>query len=207
VNIRSPLPAQRDDSRRADLLDAAVSVFARFGFRKTSMDDVARTAGVSRQGLYLLFTNKEELFRQALEHSLSAQLSSAIASLSRAEDDLEKRLIAACMEWCGRFVGSLGADASDLLCASTALAGATVARYEARFEAALTSALLASPLAPLCAAADLAPADLARSLHGAARGLKQTCNTRQEFAATTAAIVRMICLPLKLRNKLKRPYS
>ena len=184
-----------------------MSVFARFGFRKTSMEDVARAAGVSRQGLYLLFTNKEELFRHALEHSLSAQLSAAIASLSRPENDLEERLIAACTEWCGRFVGSLGEDASDLLCASTALAGATVARYEAQFEAALTSALLASPLAPLCAAADLTPADLARSLHGAARGLKQSCNTRQEFAVGTTAIVRMICLPLNLRKKLKRPHS
>jgi AcrR family transcriptional regulator len=207
VNITSPLPAPRDEPRRAALLDAAVSVFARFGFRKTSMDDVARAAGVSRQGLYLLFTNKEELFRQALEHSLSAQLSAAIASLSRAEDDLDTRLIAACTEWCGRFVGSLGAEASDLLCASTALAGATLARYESQFEAALTSALQTSPLAPLCAAADLAPADLARSLHGAVRGLKQTCNTRQEFAAGTTAMVRMICLPLNLRNKLKRSYS
>ena len=42
------------DSRREALLEAAVGVFARYGFRKTSMDEVARAAGVSRQGLYLL---------------------------------------------------------------------------------------------------------------------------------------------------------
>jgi AcrR family transcriptional regulator len=186
------------------LLDAAVSVFARFGFRKASMDDVARTAGVSRQGLYLLFTNKEELFRQALEHSLSTQLSAVLASLSRAEDSLETRLIAACTEWCGRFVGSLGADASDLMCASTALAGATLARYESQFEGALSSAIRASPLADLCAAVNVTPADLARALHAAARGLKQSCKTRQEFAAGTTAVARMVCLPLNPRNKPKR---
>jgi AcrR family transcriptional regulator len=183
------------------LLDAAVSVFARFGFRKTSMDDVARTAGVSRQGLYLLFANKEGLFRRALEHSLSSQLSAAIASLSRAETSLEKRLIAACTDWCGRFVGSLSADASDLMCAGTALAGATLARYESQFEAAVQSAICASPLAAVCAAADLDPSDLSRALHAAARGLKQTCKTRQEFAAGTTAMVRMICLPLNPRGK------
>jgi AcrR family transcriptional regulator len=204
VNIISAPPAQ-DDLRLAPLLDAAVSVFARFGFRKTSMDDVARTAGVSRQGLYLLFTNKEELFTRALEHSLSSQLADAIASLSRAEESLEKRLIAACTDWCGRFVGSLGADASDLMCASTFLAAATLARYEAQFEAALQSSICASPLAEVCATADLTPADLARSLHAAARGLKQTCKTRQEFAAATTAVVRMICLPLNPRSKPKRP--
>jgi AcrR family transcriptional regulator len=204
VNIASPLPAERDDPRLAVLLDAAVSVFARFGFRKTSMDDVARAAGVSRQGLYLVFSNKEELFRRALEHSLSAQLSAAVASLSRTEDDLESRLIAACMEWSGRFVGSLGADASDLMCASTSLAGATLANYESRFEAAVAAAIAASPLAAICTAADSDPVNLARSLHAAARGLKHTCKTRQEFAAGTTALVRMICLPLKPRSKPKR---
>ena len=200
----SPLPAQRDDRRLAALLDAAVSVFARFGFRKASMDDVARAAGVSRQGLYLVFSTKEELFRRALEHSLGNQLSAAIASLARAEDDLESRLIAACMEWSGRFVGSLGSDASDLMCASTALAGATLARYEAQFEAALASAISASPLAATCAAADLDPRDLARSLHAAARGLKEISKTPQEFAAGATAVVRMVCLPLKPRSKPRR---
>jgi AcrR family transcriptional regulator len=204
VNIASPLPARRDDPRLAALLDAAVNVFARFGFRKASMDDVARAAGVSRQGLYLVFSNKEELFRRALEHSLSSQLSAAITSLSRAEDDLENRLVAACMEWSGRFVGTLGADSSDLMCASTSLAGATVARYESHFEAAVAAAITQSPLAATCAAADVDPKNLARSLHAAARGLKQTCRTRQEFATGATAVVRMICLPLKPRNKPKR---
>jgi AcrR family transcriptional regulator len=200
----SPPPAQRDDRRLAALLDAAVSVFARFGFRKASMDDVARAAGVSRQGLYLVFSNKEELFRRALEHVLSNQLSAAIASLARVEDDLESRLIAACTQWCGRFVGSLGSDASDLMCASTAPAGATLAEYESQFEAAVASAISASPLAATCAAADVDPRDLARSLHAAAQGLKQTCKTQQEFATGATAVVRMICLPLKPRSKPRR---
>src|ERR1035438_6269291 len=87
------------DSRRDALLEAAVGVFARYGYRKASMDEVARAAGVSRQGLYLQFVNKEELFRKALEHSLSNQLNAAVAALSRQEDSLERRLIAACDAW------------------------------------------------------------------------------------------------------------
>ncbi|HEY0747971.1 MAG TPA: helix-turn-helix domain-containing protein, partial [Steroidobacteraceae bacterium] len=75
------------------MLDAAVSIFARFGFRKASMDDVARAAGVSRQGLYLSFANKEELFRRALAHLLRNQLTAAIAALSQTADSLETRLI------------------------------------------------------------------------------------------------------------------
>jgi len=127
-----------------------VSVFARFGYRKTSMDDVARSAGVSRQGLYLSFANKEELFRRAVEHSLNSQLASAIAALSRFNDVLETRLISACTEWSGRFVGSLGTDAADLMCASTSLAGATLREYEWQFEEALAAAIARSPGRKVC---------------------------------------------------------
>src|SRR6267154_1405255 len=111
------------DSRREALLEAAVGVFARYGFRKTSMDEVARAAGVSRQGLYLLFADKEELFRKALTYKLARQLSAAVIALSSTGDPLEARLIAACDEWAGQFIGTMGADAADLMCASTALAG------------------------------------------------------------------------------------
>jgi TetR/AcrR family transcriptional regulator of autoinduction and epiphytic fitness len=125
-----PPPVEPAAGRQLAVLDAAVGVFARYGYRKTSMEEVARAAGVSRQGLYLQFANKEELFRKALEHSLSSQLHEAVLALSRRHDGLEQRLIAACDAWSGRFVGSLGADAADLMCASTSLAGATLTHYE-----------------------------------------------------------------------------
>ncbi len=195
-------PADQEP-RLCAVLDAAVGVFARYGYRKTSMDDVARAAGVSRQGLYLSFANKEELFRRALEHSLSDQLTCAIAALSRAEDSLETRLIAACKEWSGRFVGSLGADAADLMCASTALAGATLAQYEWQFEQALANALGGTAVAERCAAAGLNIADFARALHATARGLKQACKTQEDFVKSMTAAVRMACPPSVQQRQLK----
>lgn len=202
MNITPPRPAL-PDSRTSTVLDAAVSVFARYGYRKTSMDDVARQAAVSRQGLYFSFANKEELFRRALEHSLSAQLACAIEALSRAPASLETRMIAACKEWSGRFAGTFGSDAADLMCASTSLAGATLAEYEARFEQALANAMEGTPLAARCAAADTRVADLARALHATARGLKQTCKTQEDFMTAMTAAVRMACMPSDQRRRLK----
>lgn len=202
MNITSTSPAD-PDSRLGAVLDAAVGVFARFGYRKTSMEDVARAAGVSRQGLYLSFANKEELFRRALEHSLSNQLACAITALSRAEDGLEGRLIAACKEWSGRFVGALGADAADLMCASSSLAGATLAEYESEFERALARALSGTPVAARCAAAGLNIADFARALHATARGLKQTCKTQEDFVKGMTAAVRMACTAAHQHHQLK----
>ena len=200
MNEQPLMEVEPSDARQAALLDAAVGVFARFGYRKASMDEVARAAGVSRQGLYLQFANKEELFRKALEHSLRSQLNAAVAALTQREDGLEDRLIAACDAWSGRFVGSLGSDAADLMCASTSLAGATLTHYETQFEKALTRAFADSPLDGFCATAGLCPADLARTLHATARGLKQRCASREEFVKGMAVAARMFCTPLKQRR-------
>src|ERR1035438_2460339 len=118
VNIIPPPQVEPADARQAAVLEAAVGVFARFGFRKASMDEVARAAGVSRQGLYLQFANQEELVRKAPDHSLNNQLSAAVAALARGEDGLEIRLIAACDAWSGRFLRSPGAAAGALMCAT-----------------------------------------------------------------------------------------
>jgi AcrR family transcriptional regulator len=189
----------RADLRQLAVLDAAVGVFARYGFRKSSMEEVARAAGVSRQGLYLQFANKEELFRRALEHCLNTQLTDALTALARIEDALESRLIAACDAWSGRFVGTLGADASDLMCASTSLAGATLTRYESQFESAVARAIADSPLGRYCEESDLSPKELARTLHATARGLKQSCASREEFVKGMTVAARMFCAPLNQR--------
>ena len=49
--------------KRSAVLKAAFDVFITYGFRKTSMDDIARAAGVSRPALYQQFRNKSDIFR------------------------------------------------------------------------------------------------------------------------------------------------
>ncbi|MZD09631.1 TetR family transcriptional regulator, partial [Streptomyces sp. SID5785] len=60
-----PPAADTDTDRRSLVLDSAMATFARFGYRKTSMEEVARAARISRPGLYFLFSSKEALFRAA----------------------------------------------------------------------------------------------------------------------------------------------
>ncbi len=47
---------------RQAILAAATETFARFGFKKTSIDDIARRAGIGKGTVYLHFESKEELF-------------------------------------------------------------------------------------------------------------------------------------------------
>lgn len=51
--------------KRDQVIAAAFDVFINYGFRKTSMDDIARAAGMSRPALYQVFRNKTEIFRAA----------------------------------------------------------------------------------------------------------------------------------------------
>ena len=57
------------------IIEAAIQAFVRYGAKKTSMADIASGAGVSRQTLYDLFGNKDELIvasiRQVTQTSLN----------------------------------------------------------------------------------------------------------------------------------------
>ena len=49
-------------TREDEIVDAAIPVLLRFGYKKASMDSVAAAANLSRQAVYLHFSAKEALF-------------------------------------------------------------------------------------------------------------------------------------------------
>jgi AcrR family transcriptional regulator len=53
--------------RRRQIARAAAAVFMRGGFDGTSMDDVARQAGVTRLIVYRIFDTKDDLYRAVLD--------------------------------------------------------------------------------------------------------------------------------------------
>lgn len=67
----TPAPGQRlrRAARREQILDAATRAFARNGFARTNLDDVAAEAGISRVILYRHFESKADLYRAVLDHA------------------------------------------------------------------------------------------------------------------------------------------
>ncbi len=59
-----------DQSKKECILTAAVRSFTRFGFKKASVDDIAKDAGVAKGTIYLAADNKEDLFFQALNREV-----------------------------------------------------------------------------------------------------------------------------------------
>lgn len=51
--------------RRTQILEAAIDAFCEQGLDGAGMDDIAQRAGVAKGTLYLYFTNKDDLIRQA----------------------------------------------------------------------------------------------------------------------------------------------
>jgi AcrR family transcriptional regulator len=72
------------DSTRGAILEAARARFLRFGPRKTTMDEVARTAGCSRTTLYSHFRNMEDLYGSLLEQDAEAFIRDASAAVESA---------------------------------------------------------------------------------------------------------------------------
>ncbi|GAA0419938.1 TetR family transcriptional regulator [Acrocarpospora corrugata] len=89
------MTAHGTQRRDLDILSASSDRFLRFGFRKTSMDDVARAAGLSRQGLYLRFPTKEALFDATIDHLIDQAAEAVRRELGRDGHALEDRLTAA----------------------------------------------------------------------------------------------------------------
>lgn len=58
---------RRPTDRRRQVLEAAARSFAAFGYKATTMDQVAKTAGVGKGTIYTFFANKEELFEQIVK--------------------------------------------------------------------------------------------------------------------------------------------
>lgn len=56
----------KTEQRRALILQEAFNAFAHYGFKRTTMDDIARAAGISRPALYLVYRNKADIFRACM---------------------------------------------------------------------------------------------------------------------------------------------
>lgn len=62
------------------ILDAAMRVFRRHGFRRSSIEQTAEAAGLTRQALYHHFSSKEALFRAVIERLYEDALAAEAAA-------------------------------------------------------------------------------------------------------------------------------
>ncbi|WNG41047.1 TetR/AcrR family transcriptional regulator [Archangium violaceum] len=67
VRMSDEKSQERDAQRRAAILQAARECFLQFGYTKTSLDDIAKRANISRPLIYRKFKNKDDIFTAVIE--------------------------------------------------------------------------------------------------------------------------------------------
>lgn len=90
-----------DIEQHGDLLDAARELFCHRGIQRTTMDDVARAAGLSRITVYRRVSSKEALVEQVVLRELRRYFDQFLLDIAQAAD-VEERVVVG-------FVGSLRA--------------------------------------------------------------------------------------------------
>lgn len=85
-----------DSSKEQLIIKTAQELFARFGFKKTTMDEIAQKAHIGKSTIYHYFESKEELFRTIVEkesHILFQKIEEAVSKAPGAQEKLRAYVI------------------------------------------------------------------------------------------------------------------
>jgi len=82
---------------RAKILNVAQEVFTRFGYGKTTMDDIAREMGKGKSTIYYYFSSKEDIFKAVIDKELEVMKTRILEAVSQ-QDDVRDKLKAYVVE-------------------------------------------------------------------------------------------------------------
>src|SRR6516225_498979 len=128
------------------ILDAAMRVFRRHGFCRSSIEEAAEEAGLTRQALYHHFPSKEALFRGAIERLYERALVAEAAAAKAAEEagrDLADIIVAEIGARLGVLFAALEGSPhlEELFSEHLAQARDLYQTYSVRFEAEVTATI------------------------------------------------------------------
>jgi TetR/AcrR family transcriptional regulator, regulator of autoinduction and epiphytic fitness len=188
------------EARRVAILDAALRVFGQYGFRRTSMDDIAREAQIGKGTIYLSFASKEEVFR-ALSEGLAQRMLDGAEAARRSPGTTGDKLAAMHAAWFGTYAETIrrSPHATELLDAkhrlSADLAAASASRYKRLVRDVLAEATAAGELdlKPV----GLTPESAAELLIASARGLDSSASSPAAYGRYLDALVRVMVAGLR----------
>lgn len=78
------------DRKQNEIYQAALKLFAGFGYQKTTVDDVAAAAGMSKGNVYFYVSSKRDLYEKTVSSALQQWRDTVSESVARAKDVVEK---------------------------------------------------------------------------------------------------------------------
>ena len=180
-----------NDAKRRALVAVARDVFARHGYRRVNMKDIAEAAGVSRPGLYLYFKTKEEIFSAAVLALSESSIARIVEDLPQHSTTQEKLRFAFEVWTVEIFELTLKSpEAKELVECSYDFARHALDEGYRQFEAVLASILKAHAKSSSSRLA--LPADrIAHLLGSSARGLKLVAQNAQQLRRMIHDLLRL----------------
>lgn len=170
------------------LLDGAMEQFARHGFAKTSMSDIAKASGVSRTSLYNTFPTKDDVFR-ALSGRINDRVYAAVVEAYRRPGPWDERLLGvvnARVSWVYELLHA-SEYGRELISEKNRICGGDVLAANDRFEA-LVAGLFTEGVGEAGKGAALA-----RVLIDAVNGILEKAETRSAAEQGVALLVSVFC--------------
>ena len=104
---KPPKPrAKKGEPSREQLMTVAIDCFARLGYQGTSIDRIARDAGVTKGALYYHFRDKEDLLFAAVKDRIGGFEQMVLEEVTPGEDPMAnlRRVVDACFFHAGTLV-------------------------------------------------------------------------------------------------------
>jgi AcrR family transcriptional regulator len=182
--------ASPQETKRQRILEGAMAVVLRYGYARTTMDDVAKEVGISRPALYLQFKNKTEIYTALAEGMMGQALEGAREALA-GPGELEPRVFAAIKTGILDPTDFLMATAhgAELLDMKHNMAADVLAAWRVKKTALLSEAFETSGVAKT---KGLSGQMLADMLLDGIEGLKMRAKTSEERSAGARALVRLV---------------
>ncbi len=82
--------AVKKDEIRSKIINVAAKIFSRYGFKKTTMDEIAIACRKGKSSIYYYFPSKEDIFRAVVEQEAEELKRDLLKEVSRIEDPIEQ---------------------------------------------------------------------------------------------------------------------
>jgi TetR/AcrR family transcriptional regulator len=185
-------------SRLDQVTTAALAVFGRYGYQRTSMDLIAKAAGISRPALYQHFSGKDDVFRAAGER-IADELISAAETAAATDVPTAERLYRALAVKLDLAAGSLDPGfRGDLIAEASARLPDLHASMKARHAAVLEKILGSAADIDLAGAA-VSARDVAVVLLDALTGIAQQDEPAAELRRRLRQLVSLTVRGLRSR--------
>jgi AcrR family transcriptional regulator len=175
------------DPKQQAILASAFEAFRLYGFKRTSMEDIARGAGMSRAAVYLHYRNKEDIF-QSLAKGYYDMAVEAVSGILAQDLSLEETLHQAFLAQAGPIYESLVSSphGQELLDTKHTHTMEVVTDGDARLTALYAEWLRDGVASGRITMEGLgeAPEDVAKTIYDALHGVKTSLQDPEPFRAS-----------------------